>query len=126
VDRAMGRIKIVRVVQSFDCGAVVNPNGLRNQISGAIVQGIGGALFEAIHFDNGRISNPYFADYRLPRFSDVPQIEVELIDRKDQPSMGAGETPLMGLAPAVAGAIFSATRIRLRSLPLMAKPLPAA
>jgi isoquinoline 1-oxidoreductase len=126
VDRSMGRIKIVRVVQSFDCGAVVNPNGLRNQISGAIVQGIGGALFEAIHFDNGRISNPYFADYRLPRFSDVPQIEVELIDRKDQPSMGAGETPLMGLAPAVAGAIFSATGIRLRSLPLMAKPLPAA
>lgn len=126
VDRSMGRVKIVRVLQSFDCGAVINPNGLRNQISGAIVQGIGGALFEAIHFDNGRISNPYFADYRLPRFSDVPQIEVELIDRKDQPSMGAGETPLMGLAPAVAGAIFSATGIRLRSLPLMAKPLPAA
>ena len=126
VDRSLGRVKIVRVVQSFDCGAVINPDGLRNQISGAIVQGIGGAMFEAIHFDNGRITNPYFADYRLPRFSDVPQIEVELIDRKDQPSMGAGETPLMGLAPAVAGAIFSATGIRLRSLPLMAKPLPAS
>jgi nicotinate dehydrogenase subunit B len=126
VDRSMGRVKIVRVVQSFDCGAVINPNGLRNQISGAIVQGIGGAMFESIHFDNGRITNPFFADYRLPRFSDVPQIEVELIDRKDQPSMGAGETPLMGLAPAVAGAIFSATGIRLRSLPLMARPLPAA
>ncbi len=126
VDRSTGRVKIVRVVQSFDCGAVINPNGLRNQISGAIVQGIGGAMFEAVHFENGRITNPYFADYRLPRFSDVPQIEVELIDRKDQPSMGAGETPLMGLAPAVAGAIFSATGIRLRSLPLMAKPLPAS
>jgi nicotinate dehydrogenase subunit B len=123
VDRAMGRVKIVRVVQSFDCGAVVNPNGLRNQISGAIVQGIGGAMFEAVHFDNGRITNPRFSQYRLPRFSDTPQIEVELIDRKDQPSMGAGETPLMGLAPAVAGAIFSATGIRLRSLPLMANPL---
>jgi isoquinoline 1-oxidoreductase len=96
---------------------------LRNQISGAIVQGIGGAMFEAIHFENGRISNPRFSQYRLPRFSDAPQIEVELIDRKDQPSMGAGETPLMGLAPAVAGAIFSATGVRLRSLPLMARPL---
>jgi len=126
VDRSTGRVKIVRVVQSFDCGAVINPNGLRNQISGAIVQGIGGAMFEAIHFENGSIANPFFADYRLPRFSDVPQIEVELIDRKDQRSMGAGETPLMGLAPAVAGAIFSATGIRLRSLPLMAKPLPAS
>ncbi len=125
VDRSLGRVKIVRVVQSFDCGAVINPDGLRNQISGAIVQGIGGAMFEAIHFANGRITNAYFSDYRLPRFSDVPQIEVELIDRKDQPSMGAGETPLMGLAPAVAGAIFSATGIRLRGLPLMAKPLSA-
>jgi isoquinoline 1-oxidoreductase len=126
VDRATGRVKIVRVVQSFDCGAVINPNGLRNQISGAIVQGIGGALFEAVHFENGRITNGSFGDYRLPRFSDTPEIDVVLIDRKDLPSMGAGETPLMGLAPAVAGAIFGATGIRLRSLPLMAKPLKFA
>jgi isoquinoline 1-oxidoreductase len=123
VDRSTGRVKIVRVVQAFDCGAVINPNGLRNQISGAIVQGIGGAMFEAVHFADGRVTNPRFSEYRLPRFSDTPQIEVELIDRKDQPSMGAGETPLMGLAPAVANAIFGATGIRLRSLPLMAKPL---
>jgi isoquinoline 1-oxidoreductase len=123
IDRAMGRVKIVRVVQSFDCGAIVNPNGLRNQISGAIVQGIGGAMFETVHFENGRVTNPRFSQYRLPRFSDTPQIEVELIDRKDQPSMGAGETPLMGLAPAVAGAIFSATGVRLRSLPLAPKSL---
>jgi CO/xanthine dehydrogenase Mo-binding subunit len=123
VDRAMGRVKIVRVVQSFDCGAVINPNGLKNQISGAIVQGIGGAMFEAVRFENGRVTNPRFSQYRLPRFSDAPQIEVELIDRKDLPSAGAGETPLMGLAPAVAGAIFSATGIRLRGLPLLPKPL---
>jgi isoquinoline 1-oxidoreductase len=123
VDRSMGEVKIVRVVQAFDCGAVINPNGLRNQISGAIVQGIGGAMYEAVHFADGRVTNPRFSGYRLPRFSDTPQIEVELIDRKDQPSMGAGETPLMGLAPAVANAVFGATGIRLRSLPLMAKPL---
>jgi CO/xanthine dehydrogenase Mo-binding subunit len=123
VDRRTGRVKIARVAQSFDCGAVINPDGLRNQISGAIVQGIGGALFEAVHFDNGRILNPHFSQYRVPRFSDLPQIEVELVFRMDQPSMGAGETPLLGLAPAVANAIFNATGIRLRSLPLMAKPL---
>ncbi|HLW54953.1 MAG TPA: molybdopterin cofactor-binding domain-containing protein [Candidatus Angelobacter sp.] len=123
VDRRTGRVTIVRVTQSFDCGAVINPNGLRNQISGAVVQGIGGAMFEAVHFDNGRILNPRFSMYRVPRFSDTPQIHVELIDRKDQPSMGAGETPLLGLAPAVANAIFNATGIRLRSLPLLAKPL---
>ncbi|HKF22742.1 MAG TPA: molybdopterin cofactor-binding domain-containing protein [Candidatus Angelobacter sp.] len=123
VDRKSGGVKIVRVVQSFDCGAIINPNGLRNQMEGAIVQGIGGAIFEAVHFENGRILNPHFGLYRVPRFRDLPQIKVELVDRKDMPSMGAGETPLMGLAPAVAGAIFSATGIRLRSLPLLAKPL---
>lgn len=118
-----GQVRITRVVQSFDCGAVVNPNGLRNQIEGAIVQGIGGTLFEAVHFADGKVLNGRFRDYRVPRFRDLPKIEVELIDRKDVAPAGAGETPLMGLAPAVAGAIFSATGIRLRALPLMARPL---
>jgi len=119
-----GEVKVVRVVEAFDCGAVVNPQGLKNQISGAVVQGLGGALFEAIHFKNGRILNPHLADYRVPRFSDAPQIEVVLVDRKDQQSMGAGETPLVGIAPAVANAIFNATGIRLRSMPLLANGLP--
>jgi isoquinoline 1-oxidoreductase len=121
IDPRSGQTKISRVVEAFDCGVVINPNGLRNQISGAIVQGIGGAMFEAIHFQNGRVTNPHFREYRVPRFADAPQIEVVLVDRKDQPSMGAGETPLMGLAPAVAGAIAGATGVRMRSLPLMAK-----
>jgi isoquinoline 1-oxidoreductase len=113
-----GKVKIVRVVEAFDCGAVVNPSGLRNQISGSIVQGIGGALFEAVHFENGRVTNPHFSEYRVPRFRDTPIIEVEVIDRKDQRSMGAGETPIVALAPAVANAIFSASGKRLRSMPL--------
>jgi len=119
-----GEVRVVRVVEAFDCGAVVNPQGLKNQISGAVVQGLGGALFEAIHFENGRILNPHLADYRVPRFSDTPDIEVVLVDSKDQPSMGAGETPLTGIAPAVANAIFNAAGIRLRSLPLVANGLP--
>jgi CO/xanthine dehydrogenase Mo-binding subunit len=117
-DRATEEAKIVRVVQAFDCGAVINPQGLKNQISGAIGMGIGGALFEAIHFDNGRVINPHFYEYRVPRFKDAPKVDVELIDRKDQKSMGAGETPIMALAPAVANAIFNANGKRLRSLPL--------
>jgi isoquinoline 1-oxidoreductase len=119
-----GEVKVIRVVQAFDCGAVVNPQGLKNQISGAVMQGLGGALFEAVHFENGRILNAHLAEYRVPRFSDAPRIDVVLIDRKDQPSMGAGETPLVGIAPAVANAIFSATGIRLRSMPLVAEGLP--
>jgi CO/xanthine dehydrogenase Mo-binding subunit len=119
-----GAIKVTRVVQAFDCGAVVNPQGLKNQISGAIVQGLGGALFEAIRFENGRIVNPHLAEYRVPRFSDLPRIDAVLVDRKDQRSMGAGETPLTGIAPAVANAIFDAAGIRLRSMPLAPSGLP--
>lgn len=118
IDPASKHVRIRRVVQAWDCGAVVNPDGLRNQLAGAIVQGIGGALFERILFANGRILNPYFAQYRLPRFSDTPQVEVVLIDRKDLPSAGAGETGLVGLAPAVGNAIFAASGIRLRNMPM--------
>jgi isoquinoline 1-oxidoreductase len=118
VDPATRQVKVRRVVTAFDCGAVVNPDHLRNQIEGANVMGLGGALFEAIKFENGRILNPHFAQYRVPRFSDAPAMEVVLIDRKDVPSAGAGETPIVGLAPAVGNAIFAATGKRLRSLPM--------
>src|ERR1041385_355560 len=122
-NRKNSQVRIVRVVEAFECGAVVNPLHLKNQIEGAIVQAVGGALFEAIQFENGKILNGRFADYRLPRFGDAPMIEVVLVDRKDLPSEGAGETPIVGLAPAVSNAIFNATGIRLRSLPLTPKGL---
>jgi CO/xanthine dehydrogenase Mo-binding subunit len=118
IDPATKKVKIRRVAEAWESGAIVNPNGLRNQIMGASVQAIGGALFEAIQFKDGRILNPHFADYRVPRFSDTPEIDIILIDRKDLPSAGAGETPLMGLAPAVSNAIFAATGTRLRNMPM--------
>ena len=119
VDRSTGEVQIVRVVQAFDCGAVVNPDGLKNSIAGAITMGIGGALFEAIEFDDGRILNAHFAQYRVARFKDEPKIEVVLVDRKDLPSSGAGETPIVGISPAVRNAIFDATGLRLRSMPML-------
>jgi isoquinoline 1-oxidoreductase len=88
---------------------------------GAMVQAIGGALFEQILFANGRILNPLFADFLLLRFKDTPQIEVLLIDRKDLPSAGAGETGIVGVAPAVGNAIFAATGIRPRNMPMAPK-----
>ena len=87
------------------------------------MQAIGGALFESIEFAHGNILNPRFRSYRVPRFSDVPPIEIVLVDRKDLPSAGAGETPIVGLTPAVSNAIFAATGKRLRSLPLVPKGL---
>ena len=111
-------LRVVRVVQAYECGAVVNPDQLRNQNEGAVVMGLGGALFEAIDFENGKILNPHFARYRVPRFRDAPKIEIVLVDRRDLPPAGAGETPIMTLAPAIANAYAVATGERLRSLPM--------
>lgn len=119
VDRATGRVRVTRVVQAFECGAIVNPDHLKNQIEGSIVQGLGGALFEALRFEGGRVLNPKFSQYRVPRFSDTPPIELVLLNRPDLPSAGAGEAPLVGIAPAIGNAIFSAVGVRLRSLPLV-------
>ena len=118
VDSSTKRVKIRRAVQAWECGAIVNPDGLRNQVQGALVQGIGGALFERILFSNGRIENPRLSKYRVPRFNDTPQIDIVLLDRKDLPSAGAGETGIVGIAPAVGNAIFAATGTRLRHMPL--------
>ncbi|HSY91882.1 MAG TPA: molybdopterin cofactor-binding domain-containing protein [Candidatus Binatus sp.] len=126
VDRKSGDVKVVRVVSAFECGAIVNPDNLRNQIEGSNVQGLGGALFEAIEFENGKILNGRMSQYRVPRFSDVPVLETVLLDRKDLPSVGAGECPMIGLAPAIANAIFDATGVRLRSLPLVPEGLKAS
>jgi len=118
------KVKIERVVTAFECGAIVNPDHLKNQVEGSVIQGIGGALFEAIEFENGRILNPRVGQYRLPRFSDVPVIETILLDRKDLPSAGAGETPIVGLAPAVGNAIYQATGVRIRALPMAPNGVP--
>jgi isoquinoline 1-oxidoreductase len=123
LDRAEGKVRVVRVVQAFECGAVLNPDHLKNQNEGAIVMGLGGALFEAIRFNGGKVLNPRFSRYRVPRFSDAPEIEIVLLDRKDLPSTGAGETPIVGIAPAVGNAICQATGVRLRSLPMAPKGL---
>jgi nicotinate dehydrogenase subunit B len=122
---AEGNVNVQRIVTAFECGAVVNPDGLRNQVEGANIMGIGGALFEAIRFENGRILNPHFARYRVPRFKDIPKLETVLLDRKDLPSVGAGEAPIVGIAPAIGNAIFQATGIRLRNLPLVPDGLKA-
>jgi nicotinate dehydrogenase subunit B len=115
---ATGDIKIERVLTAFECGAIVNPDGLRNQLIGANIMGLGGAIFEAIEFENGRITNNLFSKYRVPRFRDLPPIEALLIDRKDLPSVGAGEAPIVGVAPAIANAVFAVSGVRLRALPM--------
>jgi nicotinate dehydrogenase subunit B len=117
VDEA-GNLQVLRLVTAFDCGAIVNPDNLVNQIEGAAMMGLGGALFEAIDFADGRILNASLASYRVPRLPDLPEIEVVLLDQPDQPSAGGGETPIVAIAPAIANAVFDACGVRLRSMPL--------
>ena len=105
VSRTPDGFSVDRLVVAFECGAIVNPDGLHNQVEGSIVQGLGGALFEAVEFGKGQLVNGSMRDYRVPRFKDVPPIDIILLDRPDLPSAGAGETPIVCVAPAIGTAV---------------------
>jgi len=118
IDRKKGEIKVREVCEAFECGPIQNPANLTSQVQGCIVMGLGGALTEEIQFENGKILNASFRDYRVPRFRDVPKIDVHLVPKNDIPSAGGGETPIIALAPAIGNAIFAATGVRLRAMPM--------
>jgi len=118
IDRTRNEIHVQHVCQAFDCGPVMNPNNLRNQIEGAIVQGLGPTLREEMQFADGEIKNATFMRYRVPHFKDVPTIETHAMNRPDVEAAGAGETPIIVIAPAIANAVFNAISLRIRSMPL--------
>jgi len=126
IDRKRGEIKVHEVCEAFECGPIINPANLTSQVQGCIVMGLGGALFEEIQFEEGKILNANFAGYRVPRFQDVPKIDVHLVNKTDIPSAGGGETPIIAIAPAIGNAIFAATGVRLRSMPMRADVLKQA
>jgi isoquinoline 1-oxidoreductase len=118
VDRARGEIHVRHVCEAFDCGPVMNPDNLRNQVEGGIIMGLGPALREEVQFAEGAIKNASFVRYRVPHFKDVPTIDVHAMDRKDVEAAGAGETPIIAIAPAIGNAVFHATGVRIRSMPI--------
>jgi len=118
VDAAAGTFKVRTVVEAFECGAIQNPANLHAQMRGAIVQGLGGALTEEMRFKDGRMMNAKFSKYRVPRMRDVPEIETVQVNRPDLPSVGAGETPIIGIAPAIANALHHAVQVRIRTMPI--------
>jgi isoquinoline 1-oxidoreductase len=125
-DRAKGTIEVRRACQVFECGAIQNPANLLSQVQGCIIMGLGGALSEEIEFEGGKVLTDAFSKYPVPRFLDVPPLDIELLDRPDIPSAGGGETPIIAIAPAVANAVFHATGVRLRALPLRSALLKQA
>jgi isoquinoline 1-oxidoreductase len=118
IDRKKGEIKVHEVCEAFECGPIQNPANLTSQVQGCIMMGLGGALREEMEFENGKILNATFARYLVPRFKDLPKINVHLINKTDIPSAGGGETPIIAISPAIGNAVFAATGIRLRSMPM--------
>ncbi len=118
IDRKRGEIKLNEICEAFECGPIQNPANLLSQVQGCIMMGLGGALREEMEFEDGKILNATFARYLVPRFKDVPKIDVHLINKTDIPSAGGGETPIIAVAPAIGNAVFTATGIRLRSIPM--------
>jgi isoquinoline 1-oxidoreductase len=112
------RIRVRRICQAFECGAIINPENLMAQVKGCIVMGLGPALREEIRFREGKITTASFSRYPVPRFDDVPPMDIHLLNRQDLPSVGAGETPIIAIAPAIANAVFHATGRRVRNMPI--------
>jgi isoquinoline 1-oxidoreductase len=113
-----GKIIVRRVCQVFECGAILNPDNLLSQVQGAIIMGLGPALHEEMRFENGKMLNASFGKYQVPRFRDVPELDIHLLNRPDLASAGAGETPIIVIAPAIANAVFHATGVRVRTMPI--------
>jgi nicotinate dehydrogenase subunit B len=126
VHRATGRVDVKRVVCAHDCGLVVNPNALRHQIEGGIVQGLSRALHEEVQFDESRVTSVDWTSYPILRFSEVPSIEVILIERPEETLWGGGEASTVPVAAALANACFDATGVRLRRVPFTAERVKQA
>jgi CO/xanthine dehydrogenase Mo-binding subunit len=122
VDRARGTINVRRVCEVFECGTMLNPANLRAQVCGCIMMGLGAALREEMRFEDGRILNASFSQYLVPRFVDLPELDVHLIDRTDIEPAGGGETPIIAIAPAIGNAVFDAIGVRVREMPMKLQP----
>ncbi len=126
VDRSEGTLEVTEICEAFECGPILNPANLLSQVQGCIVMGLGGALTEELEFQDGKILNPSFSRYRVPRFRDVPRVDVHLVDKPDIAPAGGGETPIIAVAPAIGNAVFAATGVRLRSMPMRGETVASA
>jgi CO/xanthine dehydrogenase Mo-binding subunit len=126
VEPSSGRITVRRITCAHDCGLVVNPDALRNQVEGCIVQTLSRTLHEEVTFDRSRVTSVDWVSYPILKFTEVPAVDVILIDRPDQPLLGAGEAATAPVAGALANAIFDATGARLRTVPFTPERVKAA
>jgi nicotinate dehydrogenase subunit B len=127
VDRESGRVRLRRAVAAVDSGEAVNPDGIRNQIEGGIIQSASWTLYEAVTFDTARVTSRDWSSYPIVRFGGVPDsIDVHVIDRPGQPFLGTGEASQGPVAAAIANAVADAIGARLRDLPLTSERVKRA
>jgi CO/xanthine dehydrogenase Mo-binding subunit len=117
VDPGKGNVRVTRVVVGHDCGLIINPDGLTNQIEGNVIQGTGRALKEEVTWDEHLVTSLDWSGYHILTFPEVPAIEVALIDRPEEDALGAGEPAICPVPAAIGNAIFDATGVRLRVMP---------
>ena len=126
VERARRRIKVERVACAHDCGQIINPNGVRGQVEGCILQTLSRVLKEQVKFDRSRVVSTDWSSYPILIFSEVPKLDIELIDRPNEPPMGAGEAACTPVGGALANAVFDAIGVRLRTVPFTQENIDAA
>ena len=126
VERASGKIAIERVVCAHDCGQMINPDGVRAQVEGSILQTISRVLLEEVKFDRSKVLSVDWSSYPILRFSDVPEIQIDLVERQNDPPVGAGEAACTAIGAAIANAVYDAAGIRLRTIPFTPERVKAA
>lgn len=126
VERSSGKIRVTRVAVAHDCGQIINPDGLRNQIEGNVVQTVSRTLIEELKFDRSRVTSLDWASYPILQFPDVPDIDIALIDRPNEVPWGAGEPSASVTPAAISNAVYNATGKRLRSVPFTPDRVRAA
>ncbi len=126
VDKSSGKVTVKRATVAHDCGLIVNPNGMRNQIEGNVIQGTSRALLEEVQFDSTGVKSLDWSSYPIIRFEDVPEVDIELLNHPEMPSLGGGEASTVPVAAAIANAIFDAIGVRLREVPLNPKRVLSA
>jgi len=126
VKRSTGEIRCTRFFISHDCGQIINPDGLKNQLEGNIIQTVSRTLIEELKFDRSRVTSLDWASYPILTFPQVPEIVMDLIDRPTMPPWGAGEPSAAVVPSAISNAVFDATGVRLRSVPFTPTKVKAA
>jgi CO/xanthine dehydrogenase Mo-binding subunit len=126
VDRATGDIRVARFYIVHDCGQIINPNGVKAQIEGSIIQTLSRTLKEEVTFDRSMVTSLDWASYPILTFPEVPEIVIELIDRPSEKPWGAGEPASAMVSSSISNAVFDATGVRLRSVPFTRKKVKVA